>query len=439
MIQTIFLNKLIFPLIAFSSRIKVFHLLLLLIFISPFSEGVANNTIDLGRALFWNAIGWGTLLAVITLGFSKIKLTQNEKYIYFLIAFHLLTIYTSKFLTPVFGDQRGLSDMLFLVPVNTATCILMVYLINDKNKLELFVSSLITFFVILTIFHFSIWLLGTNSLWKNNARFSGIFWDPNIHVRNVSIFLAFLFTYKIKNVRSVLHKAFLILIAILGLVLANFSYSRSGAVCLVIAILWASWKNFSKKHFTWILIIVSSLGVLFIASTIQNRFKKDSYVKGSTVIDFSTLQRVFMIDSAFRILEDHWLLGVGFGNFDNNYLKHYHSPIAKPFLKGKIVVTSIHTWFLKVWTEQGLPGLLSIIAFSFLILKRLWHISTKARDEKLVQITNCVILGFFMFYFFGITYHTFIYEHFYWVILGFALCVIRIYSQEEESLVQSVN
>lgn len=436
--QTIIFSKFIFPIIAFSSRIKLIHFLFILIFISPFSEGVANDSVDIGRALLWNLLGWSSLLVTITLGMNKIRFSHQEKYIYLLIIFHLITIYTSKFLTPVFGDQRGLSDMTLLIPVNVISCGLMVYYIKDKRKLELFVNTLVTFFVLLTIFHFIIWIFGINALWKDNARFSGIFWDPNIHVRNVSIFLAFLFLYKIKNVKSLIQKSILISVSIMGLILSNFSYSRSGAVCLVVAILWASWKNFSKKHFTWILVVVSILGTLFLASTIENRFKKDSFVKGSKVIDFSTLQRVLMIDSAFRILEEHWLLGVGFGNFDNNYLKHYHSPLAKPFLKGKIVVTSIHTWFLKIWTEQGLLGLLSIIGFTFLILKRLWHISTKARDEKLVQITNCVILGLFMFYFFGITYHTFIYEHFYWVILGFALCVIRIYSQEEESLNQSV-
>lgn len=436
--NSVIFNRFIFPLIAFTNRVKLFHFLLILIFISPFSEGVANTAVDFGRAMFWNLLVWGSLLITLTLGIPKIRFSTQEKHIYFLIIFHLITIYTSKFLTPVYGDQKGISDMILLIPVNVIACGLMVYYINDKSKLELFVNSLIIFFTLLTVFHFIIWIFGINSLWKDNARFSGIFWDPNIHVRNFSIFLAFLFLYKIKNVKSLLYKFFLVSISILGLILSNYSYSRSGAVCLVIAILWASWKNFSKKHFTWILIIVSCLGVLFIASTIHNRFKKDSFVRGSTVIDFSTLQRVLMIDSAFRILDEHWLLGVGFGNFDNNYLKHYHNPLAKPFLKGKIVVTSIHTWFLKIWTEQGLFGLLSIIGFSILILKRLWHISTKSRDKKFVQITNCVILSFYMFYFFGILYHTFIYEHFYWVTLGFALCVIRIYSQQEESLDKSV-
>ncbi|MCC7429771.1 O-antigen ligase family protein [bacterium] len=428
-------NRFFLPLVLALEKIKPYHLLLVLVFISPFSEGVANPSVDFGRYIFWNVFGGTIFLITLALGKFDLSLIKKQKWIFYFLTFFLLTIYTSKFLTSYRDSTRYNNMIFYLIPINCLFFFLFISLIDTLEKIKKMINILILFFFVLTIFHLFLWFSGTNSLWRSSYRFSGIFWDPNIFVRNVSIFTVIALTYSIKNIKNFWFKFWIVSAVLVSIFTANFSYSRSGILCIIISILWAGLKSFDKKFLLPILLVASFIGFFFSVSALKNRFDKS---ENKQLIDYSLLQRVLMIDSALRIVKEHWLLGVGFGNFNSNYLIEYHSPIAKPFLKSqKDRVTSIHNWVLNIWAEQGILALLAIIAYSFLVLWKLLKISNHSLNREIRQIASGLLISLFIFYFFGLTYHAFVQEHFYWVVLGLSLATINIndkFSAQKENL-----
>lgn len=86
--------------------------------------------------------------------------------------------------------------------------------------------------------------------------------------------------------------------------------------------------------------------------------------------DRSSLESRLMIwRSAGMILKDHWLLGIGPGNFQAQYLDY--QKYFPPYLEW--AVPQPHNLFLAFWLQTGLFGLIGFVWLCILLLKILWQ------------------------------------------------------------------
>jgi O-antigen ligase len=69
--------------------------------------------------------------------------------------------------------------------------------------------------------------------------------------------------------------------------------------------------------------------------------------------------RMMIWDSAEAIIKDHWVLGIGVGNFQDNYLL-YQTNFA-PYLEW--AVPQPHNIVLAVWLQTGVVGLIGFVVF----------------------------------------------------------------------------
>ncbi len=99
--------------------------------------------------------------------------------------------------------------------------------------------------------------------------------------------------------------------------------------------------------------------------------------------------RVAIYSSGKKTLQDNWILGIGPGNFQENYLEYqkYFPPYPQ------WAVPHTHNNFLHIWIEGGIFALLTFLGILFLIFKSFWQ------QKKPNQNELDFLLLFLIFYF----------------------------------------
>ena len=106
--------------------------------------------------------------------------------------------------------------------------------------------------------------------------------------------------------------------------------------------------------------------------------------------DVSTMERVYRWVAGYYMVQDRPLVGFGPNNFYSNY-KSYTLNIFRTYVSDNKEKSGIHSYYLMVAVEQGIPGLLlllAIIIFFFIRAERLYSLlpSGKAKCELLAVI-----------------------------------------------------
>lgn len=129
-----------------------------------------------------------------------------------------------------------------------------------------------------------------------------------------------------------------------------------------------------------------SLGVFFLEKDTQ-KWHNLFLTNNRSSID----SRMMIWQSALRIGEDHSILGIGVGNFQQEYL--VYQQYFPPYLEW--AVPQPHNIILATWLQTGLLGLLGLsilIGRAFYLLKR---VLSKNKKEALLYIS---LLSFFLLY-----------------------------------------
>lgn len=118
---------------------------------------------------------------------------------------------------------------------------------------------------------------------------------------------------------------------------------------IVALVLFAILKD---KRFLLLLLIVALIVPFIVPDNVINRFKSITSIN-------SNMDRINLWSITIEIIKDNPLLGVGIGNFRNIYAE---------YTEGKPMIHS-HNIFMQFTVELGIPGLLFIIYFIYLLCK----------------------------------------------------------------------
>ena len=189
------------------------------------------------------------------------------------------------------------------------------------------------------------------------------------------------------------------------------------AVTIVCTVLLLYYMFKSKRN-----LAVSIIFIALISTVLVNNPKFMHRL--DTIDDFdkyqSNTERILMWQSAWNMFKDHPILGVGLGQYKENYQQKYISPEAK-----EPQLSHAHNNFLQMLAENGIVGFVGFaIMFGYIVFKNLidWFRTRNAYALMIVSATVCLLLQGFTEYNVGNSAVI----KMYWLILGLLLVLDRL-------------
>lgn len=108
--------------------------------------------------------------------------------------------------------------------------------------------------------------------------------------------------------------------------------------------------------------------------------------------DISTMERVYRWVAGFHMFRDEPVFGYGPGNFVNFY-RPYTVTRFTTYVSDNKEQSGIHSYYLLVLVEQGIPGLIIFLALSFFVLIKGENIYHRCRDKEQRRIVLMVLLS----------------------------------------------
>ena len=193
------------------------------------------------------------------------------------------------------------------------------------------------------------------------------------------------------------------------------------AVAIVNAVLLIYYMFKNKRN-----LAVSIIFVALISTVLVNNPK--FMYRLDTIDDFnkyqSNTERILIWQSAWNMFKDHPILGVGLGQYTENYQQKYISPQAK-----EPNLTHAHNNFMQMLAENGIVGFAGfVIMFGYVIFKNLiaWFRTRNVYALMIVSATVCLLLQGFTEYNVGNSAVI----KMYWLVLGLLVVLSEFYKRE---------
>ena len=193
------------------------------------------------------------------------------------------------------------------------------------------------------------------------------------------------------------------------------------AVAIVCAVLLIYYMFKSKRN-----LAVSIIFIALISTVLVNNPKFMHRL--DTIDDFnkyqSNTERILIWQSAWKMFKDHPILGVGLGQYTENYQKIYISPQAKEPQLGHA-----HNNFMQMLAENGIVGFAGFVTmFGYIIFKNLlaWFKVKNVYALMIVSATVCLLLQGFTEYNVGNSAVI----KMYWLVLGLLVVLSELYKKE---------
>ena len=193
------------------------------------------------------------------------------------------------------------------------------------------------------------------------------------------------------------------------------------AVAIVSAVLLIYYMFKSKRN-----LAVSIIFVALISTVLVNNPKFMHRL--DTIDDFdkyqSNTERILIWQSAWNMFKDHPILGVGLGQYTENYQQKYISLQAK-----EPNLTHAHNNFMQMLAENGIVGFAGfVIMFGYIIFKNLiaWVKVKNIYALMIVSATVCLLLQGFTEYNVGNSAVI----KMYWLVLGLLVVLSEFYRKE---------
>lgn len=193
------------------------------------------------------------------------------------------------------------------------------------------------------------------------------------------------------------------------------------AVAIVSAVLLIYYMFKSKRNLAVSIIFVALISVVLVNNPkFMHRL--------DTIDDFdkyqSNTERILIWQSAWNMFKDHPILGVGLGQYTENYQQKYISPQAKEPKLGHA-----HNNFMQMLAENGIVGFAGfVIMFGYIIFKNLlaWFKVKNVYALMIVSATVCLLLQGFTEYNVGNSAVI----KMYWLVLGLLVVLSELYKKE---------
>jgi putative inorganic carbon (hco3(-)) transporter len=207
-----------------------------------------------------------------------------------------------------------------------------------------------------------------------------------------------------------------------GVLTIFFTYSRGGFLALLFAL--GMLLALRRPNFFPIVITFLLAYVLF-------QFLPDSYssristlfqlapAQNNVITDVSFVGRTSENTAAWRMFIDHPILGVGLGNFKDNY-QNYAREIG---LDSRRVQRNPASLYLEMLSEQGIVGTIVFVFLLGLIFREMVSARNNFRRSGLNEYSFMVIamMAGFSGYLFSAIFKNSAYSNVFWVIVGLAI------------------
>jgi O-antigen ligase len=191
------------------------------------------------------------------------------------------------------------------------------------------------------------------------ARGGGTF-EPNVTSQFLQMALPFAAAYFLAAAprRRILYLALLLLSA--AAMFATFSrggwFGAAVGLAIVVAATW--WKRRAVGASTWALSALTAVGVILFIPAVAVIL-----ARGAQGDQLSAAYRLADWRTAFAMVRDHPLLGVGKGNYLD--LAHLYNPLTLKY--------PVHNVYLLSWAEAGILGLAALVALVAGALRAAWR------------------------------------------------------------------
>lgn len=291
--------------------------------------------------------------------FSKLK--ELDTFIPLSILLIIVGVFTSILSNNNFKAGFGILKSWFLIPILFSFAL---YITFDKNNFLKLLKAVFWSSFTVSIVALSYKLLGFVAY---DNRLSSFYLSPN----HLAMYLAPGIIFGIYLYKQELKLSWIYLVSILIIALPlYFTFSYGTWISLIIAFT-AYYLLFKKRSLKNIFLCLFILLVLIFSQT--NSAKLNSIFENYSRSSVSS--RVTIWTVSIDLIQQHFIFGIGPGNFQNAYLsmqKYY-----PPFLEW--AVPQPHNLFMAFWLQGGLMGLLGFLMIIIYIIKKLYLIIKKER------------------------------------------------------------
>ena len=168
-----------------------------------------------------------------------------------------------------------------------------------------------------------------------------------------------------------------------------FSFSRSAWLAFWLGLIIYFGYSFRKKYlFNYIFILIAAAGVLVAVypGLVAARLSSESRLEA-----ISASQRISGIEQSFDLIKEHWLIGVGTGNYTKALAEQLP---GKPYYFSQ----PVHNLFLLIWAELGVVGLGLFIVLILAVLRPGAIAPEVGWGLSLPLLATLIILGLFDHY-----------------------------------------
>lgn len=317
-------------------------------------------------------LGIAVLLFLICIYQRKLTIDINTKKYYYSIAFFVLTMLLSALFSGdiVYGLKRWADMWIWrLMPFIIITCC-----VKKEDSLKILKASCLGISIgILCLIYQGV---------SGDGRAAGFFGHPMTFAGYLCMYLPLLLLGYFENLFGTKYKYVSGIMFLAGLAALIFNGTRGAwlAVAITSGILLFYYMFRSKRNFIVGIVLITVCGSILVNnSAFMHRM--------STITDNkyqSNSERLLMWNSAWNMFKDHPVLGVGLGQYKNNYQQKYISPKAKePNLE------HAHNNFMQMLAENGMVGFLGFMTtFTYII----WHNFRKFLTSKnIYSIAICAV------------------------------------------------
>lgn len=341
---------------------KILYIMLYLFAILSFISIAAGNIF----------LGIAVLLFLICIYQRKLTIDINTKKYYYSIAFFVLTMLLSALFSGdiVYGLKRWADMWIWrLMPFIIITCC-----VKKEDCLKILKASCLGISIgILCLIYQGV---------SGDGRAAGFFGHPMTFAGYLCMYLPLLLLGYFENLFGVKYKYVSGIMFLAGLAALIFNGTRGAwlAVAITTGILLLYYMVKNKRNFiVGIILVAVCSGILVNNAAFMHRMSTITNNKYQ-----SNSERLLMWNSAWNMFKDHPVLGVGLGQYKDNYQQKYISPKAKePNLE------HAHNNFMQMLAENGMVGFLGFMAmFTYII----WYNFRKFLTSKnIYSIAICAV------------------------------------------------
>jgi O-antigen ligase len=285
------------------------------------------------------------------------------------------------------------------------------WIIETKEDIKKLFWALFIPIMLTAIFSFYNTAVGGFSF-ENTNKYSLPFYDNHvIYATTMTLILPFVFIARRWYKKGTLVRLFLTFSMPFLLAAIYFSYTRACYLALIVGIGMLVILRFKKLVFTYSLVVILVTSILFYLArdysylrlapdyntTVMHNEFKDHLISTFYGKDASSMERLNMWVSVFRMYREKPILGYGPNNFSSCY-KPYSVMYFKTWVSDNPLNLSCHNYFWLLLAEQGVFGVILFVIFIGLILYYIQKIYKETKDKDLKSMVQmmAVCMGIYL-------------------------------------------